>query len=558
MLGLLVGTTAPLHAGNNCPSATALPLTGGPCTLSLATSTPLGGGCPSPVATPVPPCAGGCDDQVWFRFQANDAFNQYDVAFSLQIYNNPGAASDFKYYLLYAEGSDSGNGDPCSWISPAPAPFTVRQGESAGCVSVPANGTQTVSFNTYGLDGTAIYYLVIERVTGTGGSVDACATTLASGPPPANDRCNSPIPLTAGNGIDSQSALGGSGTWADAALGTNRFATKQRITSECSGAVGSTTEDHYFVPGGSCASNEPMGQGQKIIVFPFVFGDCVESLESTVYYEFAKPATDPPDDWYLHIGNTNCATASKALDILLLETWDCDDASSAQVVECKSFVASMSYPSADVLLGPFDLMDFQDYLLIIDGENGSQCDYRILLTRSPINPVLPAGITAFTAEAAGAEAVLRWEATGATHFEVARSTDGHSFVPVAEVPAQAGDAYTYTEALPPGVRHYYRLRAVDANGGETYSTVQTVNRVPVRLALQARGGESLRLTTALPDATAPATVEVRDLTGRLLHREVVAGHTTSLTLSRAGWPRSLYLISLRQHSQQAVLKWSGQ
>ena len=562
-VALLTGWMAPLQAGNDCVTATPLALVGGACTWSSGGAVALGGACPTPVNDLVAGCTAGCTDQAWFRFQPNDPANQYDVSFTLTLSNAAAPAGEFQYYLLYAEASDSGNGDPCSWVSASPAPFSARKGGQSGCVNLPAGGNTAITFNSFGLDGSAIYYLVVTRVTGTGGTVDICATTLASGPAPAQDRCATPVILTPGAGIDSQAALGGSGSWSDAAPGTNRFATKERITNECSFATGGTTEDHYFVPGVNCDANEALGHGQNPIFPPFVFGDCVRSLESTVYYQFQKPLADPPDNWFLHIGNTTCNSLPDSLEIMLVDQWDCGNAQNTVVLDCGVFEATGTYPTADFYFGPLTLNDFQDYGIIIDGVSGAQCTFEILLTRSVLNPVLPVGIEAFRAEVAGTTAGLSWTGEGAVSYAVTRSLDGQAFAPIGTVPAAAGQtAFAFDDTqLPTAGTWYYRLEARDVDGHLTYSTVVEARRLVPSLALhldETAGQEAgLALRATLPQA-APATVEVRDLTGRLLYQQRLvprAGqHEVRLPLLFP--PGGLYLIRLQQASHQTVIKWA--
>ncbi|RMG54996.1 MAG: hypothetical protein D6722_28380, partial [Bacteroidetes bacterium] len=512
MLGLLVGISQPIQAGNNCITATPLVVGAGGCSWGTAAPVALGGACPDPVGLGLAGCGGGCDDQAWFRLQINDNTAQYDLAFTIDITNTGAGIGEYTYYLLYAEGSDSGNGDPCSWISPAgpgAEAFHLRRAGQSGCINIGAGNTGQVTYDSYGLDGSAIYYLVIERVSGFGGSVDICANTIGSGPPPSEDRCGIET-LTSTNGIDSQAALGGSGTWADAYLGTNQYAKKQRITNECN----VTTEDHYFTGGpGICEPNHALGDDQKVIwPFPPITDDFVESLESTVFYGFQIAITDPTAGWYLHLGNTNCGASPDSLEVMLVSQWDCANAGNTMVDTVLFLQPTGTYPNPDLSFGPFSLTPLTDYAIIIDGVNGSQCSYQLLLTTAAsINPVLPARIESFAARAAADQVQLSWEAADATAFTIERSADGATFGPVGSVsaPTEALMAYTYTD-LPPatGATWYYRLRATDADGHETSSEMrQVVLSAPtLGLAVQGRQGDRLRLEVTLP-RDLPATVE---------------------------------------------------
>ncbi|MDO7850965.1 LamG-like jellyroll fold domain-containing protein [Hymenobacter convexus] len=162
---------------------------------------------------------------------------------------------------------------------------------------------------------------------------------------------------------------------------------------------------------------------------------------------------------------------------------------------------------------------------------------------------LPVQLVAFTAEAAGTGALLRWHTAtelNNARFEVEASADGRAFARVGTV-AGAGSstqahAYTFGDAdltryAAPLV--YYRLRQVDTDGTAAYSPVRPVAVGGGRLALYPNPAAR---TTTLSGAAASTPVRVYDALGRLVLTAITdAAGMAPLTLP-ASQPAGLYLV----------------
>lgn len=97
---------------------------------------------------------------------------------------------------------------------------------------------------------------------------------------------------------------------------------------------------------------------------------------------------------------------------------------------------------------------------------------------------LPVVLTSFTANAHGADAVLKWQTSSETnnsHFEIERSIDGQSFEYLGKVKGQGNSNrlhnYSYKDgnASELGQLVYYRLRQVDFDGKYSYSETRMLN-----------------------------------------------------------------------------------
>jgi hypothetical protein len=108
----------------------------------------------------------------------------------------------------------------------------------------------------------------------------------------------------------------------------------------------------------------------------------------------------------------------------------------------------------------------------------------IEFTESPIidfvkvkdNGVLPVSLLNFSGKLVNKLAELEWRTAqeqNSQHFDVLRSTDGNRFAYVGRVQAAGNSAtannYAFTDRNPSGVMTFYKLKAVDKDGGFTYS-----------------------------------------------------------------------------------------
>ena len=180
-----------------------------------------------------------------------------------------------------------------------------------------------------------------------------------------------------------------------------------------------------------------------------------------------------------------------------------------------------------------------------------------------INP-LPVELTAFTATADGADAVLTWQTASETNnagFHVEQRAvqtsrqDGSTweslgFVEGAGTTAEPQDYRFRAETVGYG-EQAFRLRQVDTDGTESRSDVQTVRITPTEaVAVSAYpnpfgNGQPARITVT-PREAQQVTVDVFDLLGRRVARlhdgRLNAGEATMLTLSGAQHASGVYVL----------------
>jgi hypothetical protein len=185
---------------------------------------------------------------------------------------------------------------------------------------------------------------------------------------------------------------------------------------------------------------------------------------------------------------------------------------------------------------------------------------------------LPVALVSFTAQAQGADGLLRWTTASELHndyFVIESATDGVHFQPLGQVAGHGtstqAHTYSFTDAnleRYAGPQVYYRLRQVDTNGTAAYFAVRTV-AVPTAPALLVQAfpnpvAAAAAVALAVRTSQAgPATLLLTDAQGRLVAQQQVllpAGATTLPLPGGAGLAPGLYLLRVQQGAQQQVLK----
>ena len=146
-------------------------------------------------------------------------------------------------------------------------------------------------------------------------------------------------------------------------------------------------------------------------------------------------------------------------------------------------------------------------------------------------------LVAFTAEATGTGAQLRWHTA---------STDGRAFARVGTVAGASSSAQAYAYAFDDATldhyaapQVYYRLRQVDADGTATYSPVRMVAVGTGRLALFPNPAAR---TATLSGAAASTPVRMYNALGRLVLTATADAAGTAALVLPASQPADLYLV----------------
>ncbi|MFD2784994.1 PA14 domain-containing protein [Hymenobacter rubripertinctus] len=172
------------------------------------------------------------------------------------------------------------------------------------------------------------------------------------------------------------------------------------------------------------------------------------------------------------------------------------------------------------------------------------------------NAPLPVTLTRFGIVSRSEGVLASWETAqelNSARFVVERSANGQVFEAAGQVAAAGTTArsqhYTFLDTAPLAGLSYYRLRQLDLDGSAHYSSVVTTqwtSAKAARLSLFPNPVTTGQLTVRVEQATAAAaTLEVLDLSGRLVLRQVLAGSTHQEQILDVGtMPTGIYLVRL--------------
>lgn len=560
-------------SANDCSTPTLIVPGGGPYTLAFDNTADFSG-------TQQDPCVTTGIGDAWFRWSPGGTNAlQGNLAFNIKT-NFSGV---FDVYLLYSESVDLG--DPCEFPGAGGSGNLTGLTRYQSLCGQAINGTATDSliFENLGLDGSGTFYLVVEWISGSNGGTESVIIDpqlTGTCPAPANDACGNAIQLTVGNGIDSNYAMPTSPAWSDAIKGTIQCATKVRFSSACpaGGGVAAPTEDHYarrFRIGfpfnvDTCGYIGKVGDSNGTFYPVNTITGCDAWLENTVWYSFTAPLT--ASDWQVHLGSSGtCAQEPNNMVMMLLQGVDCTDADVATRIDCGKFGFANLLPSAaGTLDGPFgagvSLTAGQTYYIVLDGTRASQCDFCILLTRSAVNPVLPATVENLGGWNQGPSNFIAWQTSSEIkhdYFTIERSTDGQLFESIGSVKGVGESAsiqfYNFEDRNAPFGTTYYRLNIVDINGMSFASETIEITREQVELALHKAYPvpfrESLTLYYSTP-SNRPLEVRMVDIHGKIVYRrrfETQAG-SQELSVETSGLAAGMYILQLDQDGRTVSRK----
>ncbi|MEL6672505.1 MAG: hypothetical protein AAFR61_09945 [Bacteroidota bacterium] len=517
----------------------------------------------------------GCSQDLWFKFEAGDPSQQYNMEFEISIDFTTTTTSVVQYFLVYSESKDgSGAAIPaCEWSNSINNDHNAFSNRVRNCFTVTGGTTSNFTISAEGLDGEGTYFLVFERESGTGGSVQVCSRTNSTTPTclaPANDRCSNAIALTVGSGIDALYASGGSNTWGDALCGTNACATKERIQGECS--LGSETEDHWYRSAFLFGCNPILHYGDVLVPLTNIKSStCVAEVDKTVFFTFTLPTNVSGSGWYVHVGNTQCPgeMGANTFKLSLVSNMTCTSAEDYNLLSCLEPSQTLTYPSADLEVALPALVPGNTYGLIAEGTRGSGCSFKIQLDRLPVvNPPLPVEIETFSGENRGYQNQLQWKTDwerNLDRFEVERSLNGIDFQPLG-TQLSYGDSpdpqqYYFTDQAAPFGYAYYRLKAYDIDGTFSYSDQIQVERAEAGLEIHQVSASaernSLRINLSAPGEE-DLQMELLDLAGRrLAFQSLAAFHgAQTYTLATPGIAQGHYLLRVRQGKQVRLFRVS--
>jgi hypothetical protein len=192
-----------------------------------------------------------------------------------------------------------------------------------------------------------------------------------------------------------------------------------------------------------------------------------------------------------------------------------------------------------------------------------------LATKDPSCPItpLPVELMSFKGNASPEGIVLSWQTATEENndrFEVERSTDGKHFEKIGVVKGAGNSntllSYSYLDNHATGNLNYYRLNQVDFDGTNAHSRVIKISKDGgmAGLGIQLIPNPcldkncSVQLRGINPDN--PLTVELRDLTGRVVFSKQVPADQTTFELPKIDSGKGIYILSAKNGKNTAHQK----
>ncbi len=173
--------------------------------------------------------------------------------------------------------------------------------------------------------------------------------------------------------------------------------------------------------------------------------------------------------------------------------------------------------------------------------------FQINRSNITINVVpLPVTLQSFQASLKGCDVQLNWtvaDMKGFSHFELERSGNGSTFMPVASIAGTTSLAYNYTDKPAKDGNYYYRLKMKDVDGSFTYSSV-----IEVRLACQGQHSVAVfpnpgkDIITIQSNGTAVEAV-VLAANGQLVRKQKLTAQS-AVSMDISGLAHGIYLLQI--------------
>jgi hypothetical protein len=156
------------------------------------------------------------------------------------------------------------------------------------------------------------------------------------------------------------------------------------------------------------------------------------------------------------------------------------------------------------------------------------------------NMILPVKFLSFTAIKNNNRVEIKW--TTATeinnsHFEVERSNNGRDWSIIAIVmPAQSATSinqYSYTDKVEGTNDTYYRIRQVDMNGNQMYSSVKVISSKDETAEMKVIAGADNSLTVKIGKSSSNNIVSVIGINGQVVHQQAYSDQLVKIRLNSA-------------------------
>lgn len=172
--------------------------------------------------------------------------------------------------------------------------------------------------------------------------------------------------------------------------------------------------------------------------------------------------------------------------------------------------------------------------------------------------ILPSEFLSFTGRLTPANTVeLNWDAVvddEHDYFIVERSADGNLFLPIGTV--RGGKPYSFTDKYPSLPVSYYRLKAVDKNGGSKNSRMIMIRFLPESYKLSVYPNPATAFVTLqlAANSNQPLKINIYGTDGKKVWEQYAApAEYSTVQINTSGWAPQLYVVQIITDNNQVVM-----
>jgi hypothetical protein len=198
-----------------------------------------------------------------------------------------------------------------------------------------------------------------------------------------------------------------------------------------------------------------------------------------------------------------------------------------------------------------------DYILMIDGFGGDNCDFTI--SNWTATGILPVELVYFNAIASTHHNMISWQTEtefNNDYFQVMRSYDGENFEEIGRVDGKGNSSsvtsYQFNDMDVRNGDTYYQLIQVDIDGSKSPSNVISLNRKPMRegfLNMYPNPAKSTVTLELYDESFADATIEIISMSGQVIYVEaIVINGLIKKNIDISGLSKGVYNVVVRQEN----------
>ena len=176
--------------------------------------------------------------------------------------------------------------------------------------------------------------------------------------------------------------------------------------------------------------------------------------------------------------------------------------------------------------------------------------------------VLPVTFVSFSANRSEGSVELVWNTANEnnnSHFDIERSANGSDWETIGTIAAGTGSLennYSYTDEAAPAAQTQYRIRQVDLDGNDQYSTVVLVNGTATTATAQVTIFASGKTVSIVSEKASGSRIFVRVITigGQVLQQQSFASTMGRIDLNVATSTTGVYVVQVTDGAQWSVAK----